>query len=111
PDNDWDSYLNTDQQVTYQVYLVAGERRVDIAGVPFRYFWNYAADRSALISNVEALSQTWPPDQTLTNFFDRNSEPTQYDVVSLFQTAGVFRELRNANPQAFGHFVSAACQH
>ena len=105
------SYVNTDDQVTYQVYLVAQARRVDITGVPLRYYWRYASDGSALITSVTALSQDWSEGQALTDFSEPNDGATQYDIVSMYQAAGVFRQLREVNSSKFTRFVSTACAH
>jgi hypothetical protein len=104
------SYINTDVQVTYRVYLMAGAQRAEIAGVPLRYYW--AMDRSGTpgVFSVEALAQDWPPGATLTDWRVPGARATQYDVVNFFQVAGVMRQLNVASPEAFGRFVAAACE-
>jgi hypothetical protein len=103
------SYVNTDAQVTYQVYLVGNTRRTEIAGVPLRYYWSYARTGAAIIDEIQALSQSWAGRQALTDFARPNAEPTQYDIVALFQTAGVFKQMRRTNAASFDSFVRNAC--
>jgi hypothetical protein len=109
PQKDWASYFNTDEQMPYNVYLVDSGGRIDMEGGPLRYYWNYGVDRSAVISDVKALSQNWPENSRLTDFFASKDRATQYDVISLFQTAALFRELKSANSVRFRSFVAAAC--
>lgn len=104
-------YVNSDAQTTYAVYLVdeqPGRGRVEISGVPLKYSWVRRRDGSFGVFKVEAFSQQWsgPPSLTV---FQRNSQATQYDVVSLYQAAGVFRALQQANANAFSAFVDSVC--
>jgi hypothetical protein len=104
-------YVNSDAQTTYQVFLVdeaKGRGRVEIAGVPLKYSWVRRRDGSFGVHRVEAFSQEWSGTPSLT-VFQRSSRATQYDVVSLYQAAGVFRALHQANPKAFSTFVDSAC--
>lgn len=103
------SYINSDAQVTYRVFLMEGKNRAEISGVPLRYFWRQASDGSAIIKDVAVLSQDWPRNARLTNFLRGSEEPTQYDVVSFYQTAAVFRQLNAAAPSDFKSFVTSAC--
>lgn len=102
------TYINSDSQVTYQVFLVAASRRVETAGVPLRFTWDYASVGAKVI-DVEALSQSWPAGTTLSDFNSRRARPTQYDIVSMFQNAAIFRQLKNSNPSAFYGFVASVC--
>lgn len=101
------SYINTDAQVTYKVYLVAGVGRVDTEGVPFRYYWDRTKKRTALVDDITAFSQDWPSTQRLSQL----PQPwSQYDFVSLYQNAGIFREFFNADASKFRAFVADACR-
>lgn len=117
------SFVNTDQQVTYEVYLMLDTGRVETVGVPLRYHWKLAEDGSALVEEVQALSEPDPTDK-LTDLSHLDREPpqhdligfleaaemfTQYDVISLFHAAGVFRGIYAANPRSFAEFVTRAC--
>jgi hypothetical protein len=104
-------YVNSDAQTTYSIYLVddqPGRGHVEISGVPLKYSWVQRRDGSFGVFKVEAFSQQWSGPQSLTAF-QGNSEPTQYDVVSFYQAAGMFRALQRANPTAFATFVDSAC--
>jgi hypothetical protein len=103
------SYINSDAQVTYRVFLMEGKNRVEISGVPLRYYWRQAADGSAIVRRIAALSQDWPANTRLTTFSRASAEPTQYDIVSFYQTAAVFRQLNAAAPGDFKLFVTSAC--
>lgn len=104
-------YVNSDAQTTYAVYLVdeqPGRGRVEVSGVPLKYSWVRRRDGSFGVFKVEAFSDRWNGPQSLT-VFQRSSEATQYDVVSFYQAAGVFRAMQQANPVTFSAFVRAAC--
>ena len=104
-------YVNSDAQTTYAVYLVdeqPGRGRVETSGVPLKYSWVQRRDGSFGVYKVEAFSQQWSGAQSLT-VLQGNSQPTQYDVVSLYQAAGVFKALQHANATAFSAFVDSAC--
>ncbi len=103
------SYINTDNQVTYRVFLRAGARSVDVAGVPLRYSWTYAADGSALVHSVTIFSQDWDPGARLADLSAPMPQLSQYDFVNLYQVAGVFRQMHMTNPNAFQQFVATAC--
>ena len=109
------TYLNSDQQVTYQVFLVQSDpARVDIAGVPLRYYWTYDPERPSapVITDIEIWSiagltetesLTRPMDVLVVGGF------RQYDYIVLYQVAGLFRTLANTQPEAFRRFSEAAC--
>jgi hypothetical protein len=107
------SYVNTDAQTTYQAYLVdgqSGKGRVEVSGVPLRYSWVRRRDGSSGVFQVEAFSQSWAGLPSLTDF-RRQEGATQYDVISAYQAAGLFRALRRANGPAFATFVESACRY
>lgn len=111
-----DSWLNIDQQVTYKVYLIDASKSVDVSGVPLRYYWklggsevSFLEDRPASVINVEAYSQEFSDGTTLSDFQEPDVTPTHYDVVSLFQSAAVFRELHLDAPKTFAKFVTGTC--
>lgn len=104
------SYLNSDSQITYQVYLVAATHSVETEGIPLRYDWVHTSNKVARIIDITAISQFWPEEEKLTDFYNPNSMPSQYDVVSLYQNAGIFRQLKNNNTATFTSFVAAACK-
>jgi hypothetical protein len=100
------SFLNSDFQVTYRTYLMAGENRVEVAGVPLRYFWQLEHGGAAGVFSVESLAQNW---QERAQLSQAAAAPAQYDVVNFYQVAGVFRKLQETSPAAFGQFVEQAC--
>jgi hypothetical protein len=104
------SYVNTDLQVTYKAYLVASTDAVETAGVPLRYYWLLDSNWTPGVFSVEALAQNWPANATLTDWTAPNAQPTQYDIVNFYQTAGVFRQLHTASPDAFARFTDQACR-
>ncbi len=103
------SYLNSDMQVTYRVYLQPATKSVEIGGVPLRYYWSM--DRSGVggVFSVEAYAQNWAPDAKLSNLAAPGVRPTQYDVVNFFQVAAVFRQMHETAPAAFAGFTARAC--
>ena len=100
-------WFNTDHQVTYQVYLGA---RIHINGRPLRYYWEPAPAGGASVYDVEIFSQTWQGQPRLSDFRTSGLRPTQFDIVTMYQTAGVFRQVRRTNPAAFQRFVTAVCR-
>ncbi len=101
------TYLNTDSLVPYRVFLVAGANRVDVSGVPLRYYWAEGADGSLVVFDVKVFSQQFS--QRGISDLAGGQEPTHYDVIVFYQTAAVFRELNRANPARFAQFVTRAC--
>jgi hypothetical protein len=104
------SYVNSDAQVTYDTFLMPHGSRVEVAGVPLRYYW--LLDNAGLpnVFSVEALAQNWPADARLTDWRAAGAVPTQYDIVNFYQVAAVLRELHLAGPAAFGEFVDNICK-
>jgi hypothetical protein len=102
------TYINSDSQTVYQAHLMQTTRRVETEGVPLRFYWSFASG-GARVTDVVALSQSWPAGTKLTNFNVKGAKPSEYDIISLFQNAGIFRELRRANSASFDHFVESAC--
>lgn len=103
------SYVNTDSQIVYKTYLLAGTKRVDIAGVPLRYDWDYATDGLALVNSVRAYSTKWRGAPELANLADKNARVSQYDYVTFYQIGGIFRQIFMSNPSSFRSFVDKAC--
>ena len=103
------SYLNSDMQVTYRVYLQPSTHSVQIGGVPLRYYWNLDSSGVAGVFSVEIYAQNWPAGARLTDFNVPGAVPTQYDIVNFFQVAALFRELHETNPAEFAVFVDQAC--
>lgn len=106
PIDDNGSYINTDRQVSYRVFLVKEKNEAEISGVPLRYSWTTADGKPPVIDDVEALSQEWPDG---TRVSEPVGQPTQYDVISLYQASAVMRQLRASRPDHFKTFVSRAC--
>lgn len=103
------SYINTDSLIPYRVFLVERANRVDISGVPLRYTWIADSGGSLLIRGVYPFSDEFTR-RGITNFTGgRRGEPTHYDVIVLYQTAAVFRQLNRAQPARFRQFVTRAC--
>ncbi len=103
----FDSYINSDQQVTYQVLLVHETHTVDVAGVPLRYYWAYDQSGSApLITRIEIWSTEFDMEELAT---DTNSYFGQYDAVVLYQTAGIYSEINRTNPTMFEKFSEDSC--
>lgn len=103
------SYINSGMQVTYRVYLMPRTGRVEIGGVPLRYFWKMERDRSAGVFSVEMYAQDWAAGIRLTDLAAPNARPTQYDVVNFYQVAGMFAQLHESDAAAFSAFVDQAC--
>jgi hypothetical protein len=108
--NEVASYINSDSQVTYRVFLMQDKGRAEVAGVPLRYYWQQATDQSAIVFQITALAQNWTGQPRLTDFKAAAAEPTQYDAVLFYQAAAVFSEVRSAAPADFKAFVSMACR-
>jgi hypothetical protein len=104
------SYLNSDMQVTYRVYLEPGTRSVEVGGVPLRYYWTMDNSGVAGVFSVEMYAQDWPAGTRLTDLTVPGAKPTQYDIVNFYQVAAVFRALHETNNAGFMNFVSEACQ-
>ncbi len=103
------SFINTDAQVRYRVYLIAGTARAEIGGVPLRYFWEMDRGGAAGVFAVDQFAQNWVPGTALTNFTATGAQPTQYDIVNFYQTAGLFRQLHQTDAAAFDSFTAQAC--
>jgi hypothetical protein len=103
------SLINTDAQVHYRVYLVAGAHRVEISGVPLRYFWELDRSGAAGVFAVDSLSQNFSAGEGLSNWETMKTQPTQYDVVNFYQVAGMFRQLHESHPTQFSAFVDQVC--
>jgi hypothetical protein len=103
------SLVNTDAQVRYHVYLVSAKNRVEIGGVPLRYFWQLDRGGAAGVFAVQAFAQNWQPGTTLTDFSLKNAQPSQYDIVNFYQVAGMMRQLNISNHDKFKAFVDQAC--
>jgi hypothetical protein len=100
------SYINSGMQVTYHVYLMPATGRVEIGGVPLRYFWKLDDSGAAAIFLVEMYSQSWPAG---THLAAPGAAPTQYDVVNFYQVAGLFQQLHENDAAGFTAFVDQAC--
>jgi len=100
------SFINTDAQVRYRVYLMAGTARAEIGGVPLRYFWELDRGGAAGVFAVDEFAQNWPKGTALSL---PGAAPTQYDIVNFYQTAGLFRQMHLTNAAAFSGFVAQAC--
>jgi hypothetical protein len=103
------SYLNGGMQVTYRVYLMQGADRVEIGGVPLRYFWAMQPAATAGVFAVEMYAQNWPAGSQLTDWSAPGAQPTQYDIVNFYQVAGMFHQLHDADAARFAGFVDAVC--
>ena len=103
------SYLNSGLQVTYHVYLMPGTGRVEIGGVPLRYYWKLENDGSAAIFSVEMFAQDWPAGSHLSNVTAPDAKPTQYDIVNFYQVAALFQQLHESDAAGFATFVDRAC--
>ena len=99
------SLINTDAEVRYHVYLMDSAHRVEIGGVPLRYFWETDQSGAAGVFAVDVFAQNWPPGTTLSNL----AAPTQYDIVNFYQVAGLFRQVHLSNAASFAAFVEQAC--
>jgi hypothetical protein len=103
------SYINSGMQVTYRVYLLPRTGRVEIGGVPLRYFWKMEQDGSAGVFSVEMYAQNWGAGARLTDLRAPNANPTQYDVVNFYQVAALFSQMHESNAAGFATFVNQAC--
>jgi hypothetical protein len=100
------SYINSGLQVTYHVYLMPGTGRVEIGGVPLRYYWKMDRDGTGAVFSVELYAQDWPAGSHLSA---PGAKPTQYDIVNFFQVAGLFQQLHESDAAGFAAFVDRAC--
>jgi hypothetical protein len=103
------SYINSGMQVTYHVYLMAGSGRVEIGGVPLRYFWKMEPGGAAGVFSVEMYAQNWPAGTALSDVTAPGARPTQYDVVNFYQVAGLFWQMHDTDKDGFARFVDQAC--
>lgn len=103
------SYVNTDADVTYKVFLVNASKTVDVTGVPLRFRWMANGDTPE-ITAVYTLKDEFPPGSSLTDFQKTKAEPSHYDVVVFYQTAGIFQEMRRQSPTNFATFRAKACR-
>jgi len=103
------TYVNTDAQTVYESFLIDGKGRTETSGVPLRLHWTPTAGGAARIAKVERLSQDWAEGQGLVDFRMANAQATQYDVISFFQNAAVFRTIKIANAASFEQFSNAVC--
>jgi hypothetical protein len=103
------SFINTDLQVTYHVYLLPEAGRAEIGGVPLRYYWRAEPGETAGVFGAEIYAQDWPAGARLTDWTRPGAQASQYDVVNLFQVAAVFRQVRASGPDGFQAFVQGAC--
>jgi hypothetical protein len=103
------SLINTDVQVRYSVFLRQDTGKVEISGVPLRYFWELDRSGAAGVFAVDTLAQSWAPGTMLTDVTAPGAKATQYDIINFYQVAGVFRQLHESNPQRFESYVAAAC--
>ena len=103
------SYLNSGLQVTYHVYLMPSNGRVEIGGVPLRYYWKMEIDGSAAVFSVEMYAQDWPAGSHLSNVTGLDAKPTQYDIVNFYQVAALFQQLHEGDAAGFAKFVDRAC--
>ena len=104
------SYLNSDMQVDYRVYLMPKDGRIEVGGVPLRYYWKAEPNGRAGVFSIEMYAQDWPVGAHLTNLVDRSAQPTQYDIINFFQVAGGFRQLHASEPLVFAAFARDACK-
>jgi hypothetical protein len=104
------SLINTDAQVRYRVYLMASSHRVEIGGVPLRYFWQLDRSGAAGVFAVAEIAQNWPADTRLTDWSAPHAVPSQYDVVNFYQVSGLFRQMHLSQPAQFDAFVESACE-
>jgi hypothetical protein len=97
--SDWESYVNADFHVTYSAYLqnFQNRKRVDIAGLPLRYYWSPQRSGKALINDVEVFD------------FPTTETGLLYDAVIFFQNTAVFRQFRKDRADNFRAFSEAAC--
>lgn len=116
------SFINSDLQMTYHVYLMPPAEAksatgatsigtVEIGGVPLRYFWKLDGAGGAAVFGVEIYAQNWPASARLADLTKPGAQPTQYDVVNLYQVAALFRAVHETDAAGFTAFVGQACQH
>ena len=103
------SYINSDFQTDYHVYLEPTTQTVEIGGVPLRYYWKLERSGAAGVFAVDIYAQDWAPGTRLTDWTRKGAKPTQYDVVNFYQVAALFRELHTTDADGFGKFVQQAC--
>ena len=103
------SLINTDAQVHYHVYLMPQNHQVETSGVPLHYYWELDHTGAAGVFAVDAFAQNWAPGTHLTNLSAPGAQPTQYDIVNFYQTAGIFHQVHMSNPEQFKSFVGQTC--
>lgn len=88
------SYINADFEVNYQVYFANGNKLIEIAGLPLRYYWRGEDLDSPYIHNVEVFS------------YPEEEYDIQYRAILFFQTAAVLRKFSQFNRPEFNRFMS-----
>lgn len=92
----YDTYINADFEVNYQVYFANtnGEKLIEVAGLPLRYYWRGEDLDSPYIYDVEVFS------------YPEEKYDLQYRAILFFQTAAVLREFSQFNRPEFNRFMS-----
>lgn len=90
------SYINADYEVNYQVYFAKtnGEKLIEVANVPLRYYWRAEDLGSPYIHNVEMFASP------------KEKYDLQYRAILFFQTAAVLRGFSQFNRPEFNRFMS-----
>jgi hypothetical protein len=67
------SYINSDHEIVYKVHLMSEPARIEIAGVPLRYKFEYEFTGLVPLSSIGAYSQNWSLKASLTDFSHKTS--------------------------------------
>lgn len=91
------SYVNADFHIKYKAFLVENKREkfIDVGGLPLRYGWSIAKDRSAIIYGVKIFD--CPTEQ--------EKYSLQYRAVLFFQTVAILRQFFWDSRQEFDRFL------
>lgn len=93
---EWDTYVNADFNVRYRAYLrtTNGQRTIEIAGLPLRYYWGYSSNRKAAITDVRILK------------FPDKKYSLRWRAVVFFQAAAILRQIKLENRAEFNRFLN-----
>ena len=114
PMNNWErssySYVNSSEQIVYQVELDGNTGAVSAKGLPLRYYWTGSPSGMGgmpEILNVKILS----PDRSRMNKSFPGAVPVaQGEILDLYGLAAILNQFERADPEGYDRIVAAACR-